>query len=218
MSAVRTPAPTIEGEEDSRTPRTRGAGRLILLSLLVPALAFAATLPTWVTAQVDTVLAQRQDINVPGTTAAPAVSALALVALAGVLTVRIAGPVLRTVICAVIALAGIGTVLAALSVPLDPEGAARSSVGQRTGAVGAGGDYTVHPWPWVCLVFAVGIVVMAVVLWRASRSWRGAGRRFERPEQRAAATRETAPAPEQAPHARDIDAWDRLSRGEDPTA
>ncbi|WP_270238321.1 Trp biosynthesis-associated membrane protein [Rothia kristinae] len=218
MSAAQAPVPTVAGERDSRGCRRRGSGRLILLSLLVPALAFAATLPPWVTAQVDTVLAQRQDIDVPGTTAAPAVSALALVALAGVLTVRIAGPVLRAVICAVIALAGVGMALTAVSVPLDPENAARTSVGQRTGAVGAGGDYAVHPWPWVCLVLAVGIVVMAVTLWRASRTWRSAGRRFERPGQRAAAAQETTPSAEQAPHARDIDAWDRLSRGEDPTA
>lgn len=194
---------------EPRPRKKRGAGTTILASLLVPALAFVTTLPTWIQAHVPSVL-QTLDVDVPGTQAAPAVSALALVALAGVLAVRIAGPVLRAVICAVIALAGAGIAAAAVTAVLNPEQAALETVGTRTGTVGAGGQYEATVWPWLTLVLAAATVIMAVVLWFSSRRWSTNRRRYERAAQRAG-------DPGQNPHADDIDAWDSLSQGDDPT-
>lgn len=192
-----------------RKKQHAGPGRSILLSLLVPALAFAATLPTWIQAKVPSVL-KDLDVAVSGKDAAPAVSALALVALAGVVGVRIAGPVLRAVVCAVVALAGAGITVAAATAILHPAQASLTDVGKATGTTGAQGSYEVTVWPWLTAVLGVAVLVTGILLWLSSRHWAVRGRRYERSGQ--------APFGGRRAHADDIDTWDSLSHGEDPTA
>lgn len=198
----------VAGNTEESTRRA-GSGRVILTSLLVPSLGFVTTLFPWIHADVSSVLSQIT-VDVKGTDAAPAVSALGLVALAGVVAVRIAGKVLRAVICAVIALAGAGMAIAALTAAVNPEDAAMTKVGQATGTNGPGGDYVVTVWPWFTFVLGIATVAVAVWLWWSSRHWKTASRRYERASQHSVEKGEN-------PHADDIDAWDSLSEGEDPT-
>ena len=201
-------APEVSGGTD-QGKRAPGSGRVILVCLLIPALAFVTTLFPWIQAHVSSVMSA-VDVDVKGTDAAPAVSALALVALAGVLTVRIAGKVLRLVISAIIALAGLGMGIAALTAALNPTDAAMTKVGEATGTNGPGGQYVVTVWPWLTLVLGVATILAAAWLWWSSRSWKTTSRRYERTSQHSVQRGEN-------PHADDIDAWDSLSEGEDPT-
>lgn len=206
--AGREPEPAVQAAGDPR-PRGGGAGRATLLGLLVPGLAFLTSLPTWIHAEAASVL-QEQRIDVTGTQAAPAVTALSLAALAAVLALRISGRVLRMIISVVIAAAGLGTGAAVVTVLTDPALAARTQVSEATNVTGADGSYVLTVWPWLCLVLAAATVVTAVWLLLTSRHWRTNSRRFERSPQRAG-------APGASGHADDIDAWDSLSEGRDPT-
>lgn len=203
----------VEGQDEQSASRRRpGGARSVMVCLLIPALAFATTLFTWVHAKVPTVLQQGTTaIDVKGTDAAPAVSALAIVAVAGVLAARIAGTWLRAVICAVVALAGAGIGIAALTSALNPEQASTTKVGKATGTIGGGGSFETTVWPWLALVLAVATVVMAVWLWFSSRRWRSTARRYDR-------NAVQGQAPGENPHGDDIDAWDSLTAGQDPTA
>lgn len=205
---VSSPTPEVAGATTSEK-RAAGSGRVILVCLLIPALAFVTTLFPWIHANVSSVMST-VDVDVKGTDAAPAVSALGLVALAGVLAVRIAGKVLRLIISIVIALAGVGMVISALTAALNPSDAAMTKVGEATGTTGPGGDYVVTVWPWLTLVLGVATILAAVWLWWSSRSWKATSRRYERTSQHSVEKGEN-------PHADDIDAWDSLSEGEDPT-
>ena len=208
MSAS-TPEPTVEGADTPAPRRGAGAGRATLMGLLVPGLAFLASLPTWVHAEASSAL-QEVPVDVPGTEAAPAVTALSLAALAAVLALRISGKVLRIVVCVVIAAAGLGMGAAVVTVLMDPALASQTSVSEATSMTGAQGSYAVTVWPWLCLVLAAATVVTGVWLMLTSRHWRTNSRRFERASQRAAASGGSG-------HADDIDAWDSLSEGRDPT-
>lgn len=202
------PVARVDGNTDDKTKKA-GSGRVILTSLLVPILAFVTTLFPWIHANVSSVMSQ-VDVDVKGTDAAPAVSALGLVALAGVVAVRIAGKVLRAVICAVIALAGAGTAISALTAALNPQDAAMTKVGEATGTNGPGGSYVVTVWPWLTFVLGLATIVVALWLWWSSRQWKTTSRRYERESQHSVQKGDN-------PHADDIDTWDSLTEGEDPT-
>ena len=73
----------------SKPARLQAPGLVLLAGLAVAALAFSTTLFPWVQAHVNGVLGE-QNLDITGSRAAPAVSALAMVALAAPLAARIA--------------------------------------------------------------------------------------------------------------------------------
>ncbi|WP_309125456.1 Trp biosynthesis-associated membrane protein [Kocuria sp.] len=181
----------------------------VVLGTLVAALAvFACSAATWVSATVRTTL-EPITVDVAGSDAAPAVTALGLVAAAGALATAISGRALRPVVAVVVALAGLGALAAAASVLADPSGAAQTVVGETTGMVNAGGDYALTAWPWLAAA-AAGLVALCG-LWAlvAGRTWTAA-RRYERPAAEAAGGG--------ARTGDEIDSWDALTEGRDPTA
>lgn len=188
-----------------------------VLATLVCAIGlFAASAATWIHATVETTL-QPLTVDVAGSDAAPAVTALGLVAGAAAVASTLAGRVLRTIVGAVVALAGVGAIFAVLSVTADPENASRGAVGNQTGAVGTGGEYVVTTFPWLALVAAAALILCGVWLMLVARNaGRKAGRRYDRDAlagNRAASTDEKITTA----HSDDIDAWDAFTRGEDPT-
>jgi uncharacterized membrane protein (TIGR02234 family) len=196
-----------------RAPARRTA---VWVLLLLGGATLAAAAPTWATTTGATALEPVVDVAVSGTTAAPGVGAAALVLVASALALGLVGRAGRWVVLAVAALSGVVTAASALAVALDPGPSARSAVAEATGVTELTAPVSLTPAPWVAA--ALGVVTVLVVAWVAvgSRTWQRASSRHERdaggaPEP---GTRAADRAPEGLD---DHDAWDALSRGEDPT-
>jgi uncharacterized membrane protein (TIGR02234 family) len=185
---------------------------LVLLIALLALAAFGTTTQTWMTAtldpnQVGQAGATQSAIQVQGSKAATTVTALALVALAGGLAAAIAGRIARWVITAIIVLASAGVVTAAATVLADPLAAAQGSIAAATGISGSQAHVEVTPFPVLAVVAGCLLALAALLILPASRYWK-ARTKYD------AAAAGTAAA---AGPVDEIDSWDRLSRGEDPT-
>ncbi|MGX5358298.1 Trp biosynthesis-associated membrane protein [Kocuria sp. KH4] len=193
----------------SRRARLSRRSTVVLATLVAALAVFACSAATWVAATVRTTL-EPVTVDVAGSDAAPAVTALGLVAAAGALTTAISGRVLRSVVSAVVVLAGLGALAASVAVLADPAGAAQTAVGESTGMVNAGGEFALTLWPWLAAVAAVLVTLCGAWSLVAGRSWTPA-RRYER------TGTGTAPGAS-AGRGDEIDSWDALTEGRDPTA
>lgn len=187
---------------------------VVLLCLLLAALLFATAAMPWVEATVETTVGEL-DVQVRGSDAAPAVSALSLVAAAGAVALTIAGRRVRPVVAAIIALSGVGSMLAVIGALRDPVAVSEGVVGEATGVVGTGAEHVLTVWPWLSLLGGLLVVLGGVWALIASRSWAVSGAsRYERgPEQRRARPVDIR----EVGRRDDIDAWDALTEGRDPT-
>ncbi|MGN6689176.1 MAG: Trp biosynthesis-associated membrane protein [Actinomycetales bacterium] len=178
-------------------------------------------------------------VSVAGRQAAPAVGALALVALAGIVALFATRGIARLVVAALLLVAGLGLTVAALVATRDPAQLLREapaaaglpSAGPREVAGGA-----LSLWPWAAA--ASGLLIAAAgLLALGSRGWPGMSARYERaggaaaderaapvesPDDRGAAAsggpvrteeEERAVRDDLASRAR----WDSLDAGVDPT-
>lgn len=200
-----------------RAPSRRAA---IWLLLLLGGATLAASAVTWSTTTGATALDPVVEVVVSGTAAAPGVGAAALVLVASALALGLVGRVGRWVVLAVAAASGVVTTAAALGVALDPEPSARSAVADATGVTELTAPVVLTPAPWVAA--ALGVLTVLAVVWIAvgSRGWQQASTRHERdgsPAPSAAAAGDGAAPGAQDEGLTDHDAWDALSRGEDPT-
>jgi uncharacterized membrane protein (TIGR02234 family) len=197
-----------------RTPARRTA---VWVLLLLGGATLAAAAPTWSTTTGATALDPVVEVAVSGTTAAPGVGAAALVLVASALALGLVGRAGRWVVLAVAALSGAVTTAAALAVALDPGPSARSAVAEATGVTELTAPVSLTPAPWVAAV--LGVVTVVAVVWVAvgSRGWQRVSTRHER-DAGAPAPASGAPGDARTPDGLDDhDAWDALSRGEDPT-
>ena len=213
----------------------------VLITLLCALALFGTTAVPWIHAEATTSL-QPVTVDVKGADAAPAVTALGLVAAVAAVASALGGRVLRTVVGTVVALAGAGAVAAVLAVTADPRAAAQPTVGERTGVINGGGVYTMTGWPWAAVAAAVLLALCGVwLVLVAQRVRRRVSQRYDRaavtgagapgatsaapggghdaaaPGSSAAGTAASAGDTQAAEHADDIDTWDALTRGEDPT-
>src|SRR5215218_11144229 len=111
------------------TPAWARKSTLVLLVAVLALAVFGTTTQTWMTVtldpnQVGQAGAAQSALEVQGSKAATAVTALALVALAGGLAAAIAGRIARWIITGIIVLASAGIVAAAATVLADPLAAA----------------------------------------------------------------------------------------------
>lgn len=166
-----------------------------------------------------------QRIDVVGTIAAPALSALALAGLALAAALAIAGPAFRIVLGLLQVVLGGSVVLAAATALADPVRAGASLV---TDATAIAGEQSVAAlvasssstaWPVVALICGAITALLGVGVLVTVRRWPGAARkgasRFEPADGygHGASTVTTEDG--------DIDpvvSWDELSRGDDPTS
>ncbi len=173
-------------------------------------LAAATMLLAWSQPWFELVV-QGEPLTIGGDLAAGAVLAiaLALLAVAGVLA--IAGVGLRRVLGAVVALVGVGAVAAAVAVLADPHELFERVVAERTGIGGTGALDLVESaaatvWPVLAIVAGLAAAALGVGVIVGSRHWPASGRRYERGTGAAAAATGDP-----------IEAWDSISRGDDPT-
>lgn len=187
----------------SRVPARR---TVVLLGIAAAAALAGSTRPVWLTASAPDLTGNLQQVPVTGAEAAPAVMALALVALAAALLTSLSAAWLRLLTGPVLTLAGLGAALSALGAYREPAEASRSAVTSATGVAGTAVEASSTVWPLLslapaALVLAIGVLMLAV-----------GGRWPRRTRYRSAAVVATAdPADDPAA------AWDALSRGEDPT-
>jgi uncharacterized membrane protein (TIGR02234 family) len=191
---------------------------LVMLITLLALAAFGTTTQTWMTAtldpnQVGQAGAAQSTIQVQGSKAATTVTALALVALAGGLAAAIAGRIARWVITAIIVLASAGVVTAAATVLADPLAAAQGSIAAATGVSGSQAHVDVTPFPLLAVVAGCLLALSALLILPASRYWKTRTKY----DAAGAAAPTAAGATAVAGPVDEIDSWDRLSRGEDPT-
>ncbi|MDQ0664759.1 putative membrane protein (TIGR02234 family) [Arthrobacter ulcerisalmonis] len=202
-----------KAEKARATPVWARRSTLVLLITLLALAAFGTTTQTWMTATLDPnqmgqAGAGQSAIQVQGSKAATTVTALALVALAGGLAAAIAGRIARWVITAIIVFASAGVVTAAATVLADPLAAAQGSIAAATGVSGSQARVDLTPFPVLAVVAGCVLALAALLILPASRYWK------TRTKYDAAGAAGTAPA---AGPVDEIDSWDRLSRGEDPT-
>ncbi|HKU01311.1 MAG TPA: Trp biosynthesis-associated membrane protein [Arthrobacter sp.] len=219
------PGATVNPAGNAGTPvggkarKNRGApvwarkSTLVMLITLLALAAFGTTTQTWMTAtldpnQVGQAAATQNAIQVQGSKAATTVTALALVALAGGLAAAIAGRIARWIITAIIVLASAGVVTAAATVLADPLAAAQGTIAGATGISGSQAHVELTPFPALAVVAGCLLALAALLILPASRYWK-TRTKYDAPG--AAATVAAAGPVDE------IDSWDRLSRGEDPT-
>ncbi|TDT78321.1 putative membrane protein (TIGR02234 family) [Arthrobacter sp. AG258] len=192
------------------TPAWARKSTLVLLITLLALAAFGTTTQTWMTATLDPnqAGAAQSVLPVQGSKAATTVTALALVALAGGLAASIAGRIARWVITAIIVLASAGIVTAAATVLADPLAAAQGTIATATGVSGSQAHVELTAFPAVAVVAGCLLALGALLIIPASRHWK-ARTKYDAP----VAAGPSAPA---GP-VDEIDSWDRLSRGDDPT-
>ncbi|MBP1235183.1 putative membrane protein [Arthrobacter sp. PvP102] len=183
---------------------------LVLVIAAMALAAFGTTTQTWLTvhldpAQLGQAVNSQDGLQVQGSKAATTVTALALVALAGGLAASIAGRIARWIITAIIVLASVGIVAAAVTVMADPLAAAQGSIAAATGITGSSVQVSVSAFPALAVVAGVLLGLSALLIIPAGRHWK-ARTKYDA----AAAGASDGPADE-------IDSWDRLSRGDDPT-
>jgi len=180
-----------------------------LLALTAGGLLLAWSQP-WFTLDLS-----REAIVVRGDVAAGALPPLALVSLAMILALALAGPGFRIVLGVLEVFVGIGAIAAAAFAAANPAAVAISAITHATGIAGTGATDLVRStattgWPVLAIVAgALGILAgLAIVV--TGRAWPTGGRRFSR-------TR-TEPVDASAPVDADpVREWDALSEGDDPT-
>lgn len=204
---------TATTKKSSGTPAWARKSTLVLLVAVLALAVFGTTTQTWLAVtldpnQVGQAGGAQTALEVQGSKAATAVTALALVALAGGLAAAIAGRIARWIITAIIVLASAGIVAAAATVLANPLAAAQGAIAAATGITGSQAEVAVTAFPVLAVVAGCLLALAALLIVPAGRHWK------TRTKYDAPASGSAAPP---AGPVDEIDSWDRLSRGDDPT-
>src|SRR5690625_435238 len=204
-----TPQPT-----EAAAPRTRLSRSItVLIVLLGGVLALIGATQTWVTA-TGFGATHIDSVQVSGQEASPVITAMALVTIAAGAALSIARTVGRWIIGIVVILAAItlgGVTITIMTNPLD---AVALKIAETTGTTGTSqqaAQLELSVLPWLTLVGAVIALAGGIIALVVGRRWPvGKTKKYDIGQQqshRAAQDNELD----------EIDTWDELSRGEDPT-
>lgn len=181
--------------------------RAILMVAATALITILASTQLWWTVQIPD-----KGLDVSGTVASPALSALSLSALALAAALGIAGPVFRVILGVLQVFIGGTIVLATITSLANPADASASLISTATGVAGVqsldslveGISFTA--WPWVALVGGVLSLLVGVFILATFRRWPGPSRKYS------AVRVEDPSAPRDS-----VGDWDALSDGSDPT-
>jgi len=216
-------------------------GRAMAAVALTAVLTFALAALPWFRAPVDSVQG-RVEVVLPGTGASPTLGALLLVVAAGLVAYLLARGPLARVVAAVVALAGTGVVAACVGALLDPGTPLARLAAETSGVPDLAGEVSRTPWGVVATGAAVLLALSGVALALAPPAVAGRSR-YERPVATAPSAghghgsgarperevpgdvtpssspveRSSGATDTPAARAAQVDDWDALSRGEDPT-
>ncbi len=179
--------------------------------LVLSAATAAAANLTWFSGVIK-ITGQVKSVSVSGHQVAPAVTAIALVALAAALFLAMSGRIGQWVATSFLALAGAAIAVVASSLLANPQSALFTQISSATG----GGaltftDISTPPFGYLTVGLGAVILVRAIVVMANVRDWPAGKSKYDRPG---------ASAVPGAPDSRldERDAWDALSAGEDPSA
>jgi uncharacterized membrane protein (TIGR02234 family) len=199
------------------TPAWARKSTLVLLIAVLALAVFGTTTQTWITVSLDPDQAGQAGaagnaLQVQGSKAATTVTALAVVALAGGLAASIAGRIARWITTAIIVLAAAGIITAAATVLASPLAAAQGSIAAATGITGGNAQVALTAFPALAVVAGVLLALSALLIIPAGRYWTSRTKYDTATSGARAAGSQAAAGPVD-----EIDSWDRLSRGDDPT-
>lgn len=179
----------------------------ILAIAVFAALALLAGTQLWWTIRITA-----RSLDVPGTVAAPALSALSLSGFALAAALAIAGPFFRLVLGVLQLLLSATLVLTTVLSIVHPAEPSQDVISRATGITGAGSvealvrgvGYTA--WPYLAILFGVLSFLAGVFLLATMRAWPRTSRKYQ------------AVRLEAVEGDRDsVGEWDALSNGRDPT-
>ncbi|MFD0314345.1 TIGR02234 family membrane protein [Streptomyces flavalbus] len=205
------PHPRPEAAEPARASR-RSLAVALLCGAIGAAVALLATRQQW-SEGTATVAGGAFPLTAKGSDVTGVPAALAIVGLAALVAVFAVRRSGRYAVAALLALSGVGTLVAALLGASD-RGALDEQAAQVSGDTSATVDALSHTaWPYVAAAGGALILVAGLLALRYGRLWPAMSGRYERsgaPRPRRAAATPDPDRPE--------DLWKALDRGEDPTA
>ncbi|WP_308468816.1 Trp biosynthesis-associated membrane protein [Rathayibacter soli] len=218
---------------------------IVLVIIAASALALLAATQTWYTVQLTADANHSAGIDVPGSMAAPALTALSIAGLALALALAISGRLGRIVLTVLGLLVGGSVILSAVTAIANPPATVIATVTKATGIAGETsvtrliGSVDASFWPVAALIGGILIVLAGLAVAITGHRWPSSSHRYDSvrfvatdaeadPDRDArsdaaggAGSSGSTAHPERPPaaNARDaaIDTWDDLSRGEDPT-
>lgn len=211
-------------------------GRAVLVVLIAGAMALLASTQVWLVA-TDIEALPDTAVESTGQQAAGAVTAMALVAMAGGVALSIAGRIARVIIGVLLAASAALLAASTLGVVMNPENAAQPRVAELSGLTDPAGQVTMTWAPWLALLASLLMLLAAVIVIISGRHWQTT-RKYDydtaapaeedsesdtdtvlRPEAVTTPSRQDRPDAERRAQSRveEIDAWDELSQGKDPT-
>lgn len=192
------------------SPRKLRLVTILSIPLVAALTMLSVTQPWWTLDVAD------RSIEVLGTDASPALSALALSSFALTAALALAGPVFRVVLGALQTLIGFTVLFAAITSITDPVRASSALITDATGVAGARSlaelvdTVNLTAWPTVAVVSGALALLIGVFMLITVRRWPAATQKYQ------AVRLDNADGSADAPRdpARD---WDALSDGSDPT-
>ena len=156
-------------------------------------------------------------LAVRGDIAAPALPPLALVTLAMILALALAGTGFRIVLGALEVLVGVAAIVTSAFALGNPVAASSPALAKAVGVTGAGSvDFvttvSTSGWPIVAIVAGILAVLAGLVVAVTARRWPTSSRRFSRTR-----TEPDGTGADDAVETDPVREWDALSEGDDPT-
>jgi uncharacterized membrane protein (TIGR02234 family) len=189
-----------------------------VLTVVGAVLVLVAAGRTWATATVSVLGVAAPPAHLSGRSLEPLAAALGLVALAGAVAILATRGVGRLVVGVVVALAGAGALASALSVSASAvrtSGALHDKVPTATlRAAIVTVDLT--GWRHVCALGGLCLVAAGLLVAVRGRQWGTMGRKYDAPVTSGPVERELTASAQ--PNDESADLWERIDRGEDPTA
>lgn len=179
-----------------------------LLAVFVGLLGSATVMLAWTQTWFSVVLTTGFRLDVPGSAAAGALTALALAGLALCGALTIAGPVMRRVLGAIEVLLGGGSVAIAVAGLSDPVAAASGTISDATAVAGRASitelilALNATPFPVVGIVGGAILALGGLLVLVTASRWPRGSRKYEADRDRSTSAAGT---------------WDALTGGDDPT-
>jgi len=211
------PAESADTEAEARALRSRQRRlktTLLVSAVLFDALILASWTQSWLSISLVGLGPHSGALDVVGSVAAPALSALALAGLALVAALAIAGPVFRIILGSLETVIGACVAYSAIAVLVSPATAGAAAVTEATGVAGSQSTVdlvaatSLTAWPMITVALGVLLALAGIATVLTHRGWPGPSRKYQAVQFAQAET---------APSADPVGAWDDLSRGDDPT-
>ncbi|MEU0932161.1 TIGR02234 family membrane protein [Embleya sp. NPDC005971] len=212
-AAEEQPAAVATAAVEDAALRERKAARrestiTVLLALAGAALVLSVAGRTWAEGTAP-VHGARIAVQASGNTINKALSAFALLGLAGGLAVLATRTFGRTVIGVLVTLAGLGVVVLAVRGAGDTSAVNSEAAGKAAVEGVRAVDVSHTIWPWFAVVGGVVILLAGLLVVLRGRRWPGMSNRYEAPAGKVVAAKRGP--------ATNADLWNALDRGEDPT-